>query len=185
MDFWLYNQIPSVSLKTQYRTAIFRKYLHIYFKTYKESILDFIREGDFKEMDGSKLRKQLLKLITDTTQKMEIEMRQIGIPDVIIVKMKSVLNDRINLTMDLINSICDSSFYDSPDNLLKIYSGHSLPEIESQGVPTQGAKKAKPVWGETKISHFEIKANWFKRPISYPSTILSNFENNLSKSFEL
>lgn len=122
LDFWLYNQIPSVQLKTQYRTAIFRKYLHIYFKTYKDSILDFIREGEFKEMDGSKLRKQLLKLITDTTQKMEMEMRQINIPEVIIVKMKSVLNDRINLTMDLINSICDSSFYDSPDNLLKIYS---------------------------------------------------------------
>ena len=36
--------------------------------------------------------------------------------------MKNVLNDRINLTMDLINSICDSSFYDSDENHLKMYS---------------------------------------------------------------
>ena len=49
-------------------------------------------------------------------------MKMIGIPDVIITKMKFSLNDRIDLTMDLINSICDSSFYDSENNNLKIYT---------------------------------------------------------------
>ena len=122
IDFWLYNHIPSINLRTQYRTAVFRKYLHIYFKTYRDVIYDFIRDDSYKTMESSQLRKSLLHLITDITRLMENEMRSVGIPDVIILKMKNVLNDRINLTMDLINSICDSSFYDSENNLLKIYS---------------------------------------------------------------
>jgi hypothetical protein len=122
IEFWLYNQIPSLNLRTQYRTAVFRKYLHVYINTYKEQLLTFVKETDYKSMEGVELRKNLLTLITDTTLKMENEMRVVGIPEVIILKMKNVLNDRINLTMDLINTICDSSFYDSYDNLLKIYS---------------------------------------------------------------
>lgn len=122
VDFWIYNQVPSMILRTQYRTAVFRKYLHIYFKTYRNTLQDFVRSGSYKTMSSTELRRTLLHLITDTIRNMEIEMREIGIPDVIITKMKNVLSDRINLTMDLINSICDSSFYDSSENYLKIYS---------------------------------------------------------------
>jgi hypothetical protein len=122
VDFWLYNQIPSITLRSQYRTAVFRKYLHIYFKTYKNTIQEFIRGGSYKTMSSSELRKTLLNLITNITREMEMEMREINIPDVIIIKMKNVLNDRTLLTVDLINSICDSSFYDGAENYLKIYS---------------------------------------------------------------
>lgn len=122
IDFWLYTQIPSMNLKTQYRTAVFRKYLHIYFRTYKELISDFVRNGDYKYMESARLRQSLIMLITNIIQTMEIEMRSLGIPDVIIIKMKNVLSDRINLTIELINSIMDSSFYDSVDNYLKVYS---------------------------------------------------------------
>ena len=122
VDFWLYNQIPSITLKTQYRTAVFRKYLHIYYKTYRDLTQDFVRSGSYKNMNSSELRKELLHLITDVIRHMEMEMRQIHIPEVIIIKMKNVLSDRISLTVDLINSICDSSFYDGEENYLKIYS---------------------------------------------------------------
>ena len=122
VDFWLYNQIPSITLSTQYRTAVFRKYLHIYYKTYRDLTQDFVRNGSYKKMNSSELRKSLLHLITDIIRHMESEMRQIHIPEVIIVKMKNVLIDRVNLTVDLINSICDSSFYDGKENYLKIYS---------------------------------------------------------------
>lgn len=122
VDFWIYNQIPSMILNTQYRTAVFRKYLHIYFKTYKDHIIDYIRRGDYKKMNSTELRRSLINMITDIIRHMEIEMKEVGIPDVIILKMKNILNDRINLTIDLINSICDSSFYDGEENYLKMYS---------------------------------------------------------------
>ena len=46
-------------------------------------------------------------------------MKKSNIPEVIILKMKLKNNDSLNLTIDLINSICDSNFYNSDDNLLK------------------------------------------------------------------
>lgn len=122
IDFWIYNQIPSIILNTKYRTIVFRKYLHFYFKAYKDSILEFINNEEYKNMTTPLLKKKLLHLITSTTIKMEVEMRDNDIPEVIIIKMKNVLNNRINLTRDLIEQISDSTFYDSNDNLLKIYS---------------------------------------------------------------
>ena len=122
IDFWLYNQIPTMTLRTQYRTVVFRKYLHVYFKEYKSLLLEFTKNGEYKDMESSELRRNLLKLITDVTKRMEYEMRSIGIPDVVIIKMKNKLVDKINLKMDLINSIFDSTFYDSEENYLKVYS---------------------------------------------------------------
>jgi len=122
IDFWLYNQIPSITLKTKYRTLVFRKYLHFYFKAYKDTIQEFISGEEYKNMSSKYLKKKLLNLITSTTIKMEAQMREHDIPEVIIIKMKNVLNNRLNLTRDLIEQISDSTFYDSQNNLLKIYS---------------------------------------------------------------
>ena len=122
IDFWMYSQVPSMNLRTQYRTAVFRKYLHIYLKTYKEVISEFVMSGEYKDMDNAKLRTKLLNLLTNIIQKMEAEMRMIGVPDVIITKMKNVLNDRINLSIELINNMCDNTFYDTENNYLKIFT---------------------------------------------------------------
>lgn len=122
VDFWLYSQIPTINLRTQYRTAVFRKYLNIYYKTYRDSIREYVMDGSYKEKDSAELRRSLLYLITNIIRIMEIEMKECGIPDVVIMKMKNALGDRISLTVDLINSICDSSFYDGDGNYLKIYS---------------------------------------------------------------
>ena len=122
IDFWLYNQIPSISLKTSYRSIVFKKYLHYYFKAYRDNIQEFIIQGEYQKMSTPVLKKKLLSLINSTTIKMEKNMRENDIPEVIIIKMKNVLNNRINLTRDLIKQISDSTFYDSQDNLLKIYS---------------------------------------------------------------
>jgi hypothetical protein len=122
MDFWLYNHIPSIDLRTKYRTAVFRKYLHIYVSQYKNSLNELVKEGKYKDMESSELRKTLLKIITNTILKIEIEMRSSGLPEVIIVKMKNSLDDTFNLKMDLTNSICDSTFYDGENNYLKVYS---------------------------------------------------------------
>ena len=122
IDFWVYSKIPTMELRTDFRTAVFQKYLHIYFKSYKDVLHICVNNGAYKEMDNPELRQNLLKVITDIVFDYESEMRKDKIPEIIITKMKSKNNDALNLTIDLINSICDSDFYNSEHNLLKVYS---------------------------------------------------------------
>ena len=49
-------------------------------------------------------------------------MDESGIPKIVIEKMKSKNNDTITLTIDLIEGICNSQFYTSDKNFLKLYS---------------------------------------------------------------
>ena len=44
-----------------------------------------------------------------------------GIPSIVIDKMKEKNRDTIQLTIDLIGNISNSQFYESKDNLLKVY----------------------------------------------------------------
>lgn len=122
IDFWVYSELPTKEFSSKYRTVVFRKYLHIYYKSYKDTLHVFVNSGKYKKMDDSELRQALMKLITDTIFKYESEMSIIGIPPVIVQKMKAKNNDTLNLTLDLINSICDSRFYNSENNLLKVFS---------------------------------------------------------------
>jgi hypothetical protein len=38
IDFWTYSKVPTIQFSTEYRTAVFRKYLTIYLKSYKRKI---------------------------------------------------------------------------------------------------------------------------------------------------
>jgi len=49
-------------------------------------------------------------------------MKRLAIPDIIIEKMKFKNNDAISITMDLVGYICNSPFYETDKNLLKVYS---------------------------------------------------------------
>ena len=122
IDLWSYSKIPTIQFSTEYRTVVFRKYLTIFLKSYKENIKNYIISGDFKNMDNAQLWQSLLKLITDIVYDYEKEMEQAGIPKVVIEKMKVKNNDIINLIIDLIGGICNSTFYNSDHNLLKVYS---------------------------------------------------------------
>jgi hypothetical protein len=73
-------------------------------------------------MDNAQLWQSFLKLITDIVFDYEKEMSDVGIPKIIIEKMKVKNNEMINLIIDLIEGISNSSFYDSENNLLKVYS---------------------------------------------------------------
>ena len=122
IDLWSYSKVPTIQFSTEYRTVVFRKYLTIFLKSYKENIKKYISSGDFKTMDNAQLWQSLLKLITDIVYDYEKEMEQAGIPKVVIEKMKVKNNDMINLIIDLIGGICNSTFYNSDNNLLKVYS---------------------------------------------------------------
>ena len=73
-------------------------------------------------MQDAELWTSLLSLINNIIYDYEKEMENSGIPKVIIEKMKIKNNDTISLTIDLIEGICNSQFYSSDKNLLKIYS---------------------------------------------------------------
>lgn len=122
IDFWTYSKIPTFTFSTEYRTIVFRKYLTIFLKKYKEGIQKFISKGEYKEMDQAQLWKNLLRMINDVIYTYEKECEDSGIPKIVIMKMKAKNNDTIALTIDLIQSITNSQFYESDKNYLKMYS---------------------------------------------------------------
>ena len=73
-------------------------------------------------MDEPQILKKFLNLINTTVYDYEREMTEAGIPNIVIERMKVKNNDNILLTIDLVEGICSSQFYDSENNLLKIYS---------------------------------------------------------------
>ena len=122
IDFWLYSKVPTFQFSTEFRTAVFRKYLSIYLKNYKRNIEKFVSDKSYETMDQPKILKNFLNLINQTIFDYEREMVDAGIPTIIIEKMKIKNNDTISLTIDLVEGVCSSQFYNSENNLLKIYS---------------------------------------------------------------
>lgn len=122
IDFWMYSKIPTFQFSTEYRTVVFRKYLTVYLRCYKKGLSEFTKSGKYKEMEQSELWKSLLNMINHIVWDYERECKESGIPDIIITKMKQKNNESIQLTIDLINNISNSQFYESENNLLKVYS---------------------------------------------------------------
>jgi len=122
IDFWMYSRVPTFQFSTDYRTVVFRKYLIIYLKKHKENLTKYVNSKEFENMDYSQIWKSFLSLTNDIIYDYEREMSEQGIPRIIIEKMKTKNNDTISLTIDLIEGICNSQFYNSEKNLLKIYS---------------------------------------------------------------
>ena len=122
IDFWMYSKIPIFQFSTEYRTIVFRKYLTIFLKKHKDNIKKYVEDKQYQTMDDSQLWTSLLSLINDIIYDYEKEMESVGIPRIIIEKMKVRNNDTISLTIDLLEGICGSQFYTSDKNLLKVYS---------------------------------------------------------------
>lgn len=122
IDFWMYSKIPTLQFSTEYRSVVFRKYLTIYLRSYKKNINDFVNKREYQSMDDSQSWKTLLDLINRIVFTYEKEMEESGIPKIVIEKTKAKNNDTITLTIDLIEGICNSQFYTSEKNLLKVYS---------------------------------------------------------------
>lgn len=122
IDFWTYSKVPTLQFSSEYRTIVFKKYLTIFLKSYKRGLLEFVQSKEYQTMDQSQLWKSLLALINKIVWDYERECEESGIPKIVVMKMKSKNNDTITLTIDLIESISNSSFYESDKNFLKMYS---------------------------------------------------------------
>ena len=122
IDFWTYSKVPTFQFSTEFRTAVFRKYLTIYLKNYKRNIEKFVTDKSYEKMDEPQILKSFLNLINQTVFDYEREMIDVGITPIIIEKMKVKNNDNISLIIDLVEGVCSSHFYDSENYRLKIYS---------------------------------------------------------------
>lgn len=122
IDFWMYSKVPTFQFSTEYRTAVFRKYLTIYLRNYKKNISNLVTSKEYQTMDQAQITQAMLKLLNNIVYDYEKEMRDVGLPQIVIDKMKLKNNDTITLTIDLIEGISSSQFYQSEKNLLKVYS---------------------------------------------------------------
>ena len=91
-------------------------------KCYKKDLSEFVNAKDYQTMDQSELWRSLLNIINKIVYDYERECEEAGVPKIIIMKMKAKNNDTIQLTIDLIEGITNSQFYESEKNLLKMYS---------------------------------------------------------------
>lgn len=121
INLWKYSMVPTMNFSTEYRTIVFRKYLTIYLGCYRDNLKDFL-QTDYKSMGPSVIKGAFLDLLNKIVYDYERQMFDAGIPKIVIEKMKVRNNDTINLTIDLIEGICGSNFYDSNNNYLKVYS---------------------------------------------------------------
>jgi hypothetical protein len=122
IDFWVHSKVPTIQFSTEYRTAVFRRYLSVYLRSYKKNLISFVNDGSYQQMDDAQLWKAFLNLINNIVYDYERESEDIQIPKIVIEKMKAKNNDTIVLTIDLIEGICGSQFYTSDKNYLKVYS---------------------------------------------------------------
>jgi hypothetical protein len=164
IDFWTYSKVPTFQFSTEYRTVVFRKYLAIYLKCYKRDIQKFINDKDYQQMDDAKIWKALLNMINTIVFDYEREMIEAGIPKVVIEKMKVKNNDTITLTIDLIEGICTSQFYDSENNLLKVYSILNILLSVLENTISNSESVCNSINGQLKGLVFSDGVNTYKEP---------------------
>lgn len=122
IDFWMYSKVPTFQFSSEYRTFVFKRYLSIFLKCYKRDLSEFVNSKQYQTMDQSELWRSFLNIINKIVYDYERECEESGVPKIIIMKMKAKNNDTIQLTIDLIEGITNSQFYESEKNLLKMYS---------------------------------------------------------------
>jgi hypothetical protein len=122
IDFWMYSKVPTFQFSSEYRTFVFKRYLSIFLKCYKRDLSELVNSKQYQTMDQSELWRSFLNIINKIVYDYERECEESGVPKIIIMKMKAKNNDTIQLTIDLIEGITNSQFYESEKNLLKMYS---------------------------------------------------------------
>lgn len=122
IDFWIYSKVPTLNFSTEYRTVVFRKYLTILLMKYRDNVQKYISSAVYEKMDEQELWKSVLSLLNTIVYDYEKEMETMNIPKIVINKMKARNNETITLIIELTESVCSCEFYNSENNLLKIYT---------------------------------------------------------------
>lgn len=122
IDLWVLNKVPALEFSTEFRTAVFRKYLRIYLYAYKNNFKSYLEKKEYEKLDTNELWKSILSLINNIVKEYESESIMAGIPLIVIEKMKQRNANHINLTIDLLDGICNTGYYNSEKNRLIIIS---------------------------------------------------------------
>lgn len=122
IDFWINIKIPTCRFDTNYRTEVFKKYMTLYLLSYKKKLYEFVKSKKYQTMNNTELWNSFFELLNGIVMDYEKEMMIVGINDVVINKMKYINNKMFSLTIELIRGICNSNFYASEKNYLKVYS---------------------------------------------------------------
>ena len=155
IDFWIYSKVPTIKFSSEYRTIIFRKYLIILLMKYRDNVQQYISSRAYEKMDDLELWKSILSLINGVVYSYEKEMETANIPKVIIEKMKEKNNEYITLIVDLSETVCNSEYYESDNNLLKIYSIQNILLSILQNVIMNSVSVCANINGQLK-GHFVI-----------------------------
>lgn len=157
IDFWMYSKVPTIQFSTEYRTEVFRKYLFIFLKSYKTKIENFVNDRKYQTMNNAEVWKALLDLVNSIVYDYEKEMVLANIPKIVIEKMKAKNNDTLTLTIDLIEGICNTHFYDTDKNFLKVYSILNILLSLLENVITNSETVCNSINGQLKGFKFEGK----------------------------
>lgn len=120
IDFWVSNKIPSMVFANDFRTAVFRKYLSVYLLKYKNNLKEFVTDKKYQTMSENELFGALIGLVNKTIYEYEMELTEIGVPHIVISRMKIKCNEFTALSIDLMEGICTNDFFNSDKNLLKV-----------------------------------------------------------------
>lgn len=150
IDFWIYSKVPTIRFSSEYRTIIFRKYLTILLMKYRDNMHQYISSNVYEKMDEAELWKSILSLLNNIVYDYEKEMENMGIPKIIIERMKERNNETITLIIDLTEAVCSSEFYNSDNNLLKIFSIQNILLSVLQNTITNSILVCNAINGELK-----------------------------------
>jgi hypothetical protein len=157
IDFWMYSKVPTFQFSTEYRTVVFRKYLSIYLRNYKNDISSFVTSKKYQTMDQAEIWRDLLNLINTIVYDYEREMIEAGLPKIVVDKMKLKNNDTITLTIDVIEGNSNSQFYTSDKNLLKVYSILNILLSELENTISNSEEVCDSINGQLKGLKFDGK----------------------------
>lgn len=132
-DFWISQKISTLNFKSKFRNLVFRDYLTIYLKVHKQKIEEFVKSKKYESMHSEEIWNSFSELFDNIAKECETRMIDIGIPILVIDKMKLENSDYIELMRKLIQGISGSELYKSNKNKLKVFSVLNIicPVIES------------------------------------------------------
>ena len=117
---------------------------------YRDNMHQYISSNVYEKMDEAELWKSILSLLNNIVYDYEKEMENMGIPKIIIEKMKERNNETITLIIDLTEAVCSSEFYNSENNLLKIFSIQNILLSVLQNTITNSILVCNTINGELK-----------------------------------
>lgn len=155
IDVWTQSQIPTLNFKTDFRNAVFKKYLIIFCKKYKEHLKEYVENEEYKNKDKFELKQSFYDLINKIVFDYERECTEVGIPKIVIEKMKIKNLEFLTISLSLISSLCDFEQIETENNSIKVKSILNVLNTLLENVIDYSEEVCSSINGELKGIYFE------------------------------